>query len=50
MMIPPAAESAPGTPFTRESYQELYGKVVEETGKGVAIAPEGVIVIAKRKR
>lgn len=34
--------------MTKELYRILFGNVVEETGKGVAIASKGIIIVAKK--
>lgn len=49
LRIPPAAEAPPGSTMTRETYTELFTKVVEEVSKGVCIAPHGVSIAARKK-
>ena len=47
--LPLASEAPPNMPITREKYQELFAKVVDECQKGVWINMRGESVVAQKK-
>ncbi len=46
--LPEAAKAGEGAAMTREMYQELFGKVLKETQKGVSIGLNGMVIVGRK--
>ena len=47
--LPEAASAGPNPALTRETYQELFGRVLKETQEGVSMSMNQVVIVSRKK-
>jgi hypothetical protein len=47
--LPKAADAGPNPALTREMYQELFGRVLEEAQEGVSLSMNQMVVVGRKK-
>jgi len=46
--LPKAADAGPNPAFTREMYQELFGRVLKEAQEGVSLSMNQMVIVGRK--